>query len=454
MKRFRWLATVTTASTFVLMLLGAYVKAIGAGLACPDWPRCFADRPGIEAWVPDLTNHLIFAEWLHRTVAAFVGLLILGTALYAWRRHRDEGAIVAWTAAAALLLPLQVVLGGLTVTSLLEPLLVVAHLGAATLILVFLTLATQRAWLADAGGPEARSSGRGPLGAFVDWLRDWVELTKPGILSLLVLSGLVAMVVAQGGTDLDWGLVAWTLVGGGAAAAGASALNNYLDRDIDERMYRTRDRALPDGRVRPRSALVFGLGLSAVAFVLLTAYVNLLTAVLSMGGIVFYVVVYTWWLKRHTSQNIVIGGAAGGFPALVGWAAVRGEVALPAVLLGGLVFLWTPPHFWALALVYREDYARAEVPMLPVAKGVDATRRQLFAYSLVLVAASLLFVWPLGLLGSVYLAGASLLGLGFLGLAWKVWRDFSPQVSYRLFWYSIAYLGLLYAVMGLDRLLV
>jgi protoheme IX farnesyltransferase len=450
MKRFRWMSALTTAATFVLMILGSYVKAIGAGLACPTWPRCF-DRPGPAAWIPDLSQRLVFWEWLHRTVAVVVGFMILGTAAWAWLRHRDDRAVVGWSTAAAALLPLQVVLGGLTVTSRLEPLLVVAHLGTATLIIVFLALATQRAGHVEpaASGGGLREEARG----LVDWGRDWIELTKPGILSLLVLSGLVAMVVAEGGPGVPLGLVAATLGGGGMAAAGASALNNYLDRDIDERMYRTRERALPDGRVRPRGALVFGVALSALAFVILTVYVNLLTALLALGGIVFYVGVYTWWLKRSTSQNIVIGGAAGGFPALVGWAAVRGEVALPAALMGALVFLWTPPHFWALALVYREDYARADVPMLPVAKGVDATRRQLFLYSVVLVGASLLFVWPLNLLGTVYLAGASLLGLGFLALAWQVWRDFSPRVSYRLFWYSIAYLGLLYAVMGVDRLL-
>ncbi len=477
MKRFRNFAIATAVVTYILILIGSYVKAIHAGMACPSWPSCDPAQGGFAAWVPDFTAvagftaHQVMAEWVHRLLAMVTGFMILAEAVWAWREHREHRGLVTSTSLALFLLPTQVVLGGLTVRSVLEPVIVVAHLGIATLIFGAVLVAALLSWLiakaephtepdaapaaaaAAAHGTDPADQGEGdgqPTGVR-GLLSDLVELTKPGILFLLVITGFSAMMVARGDPWVPLDLIFWTLFGGGLAAAGASVLNNYLDRDVDELMYRTRDRALPDGRVEPWHALVFGIVLSAASMVVLVRQVNWMAAILSLGGLLFYVVVYTLWLKRNTSQNIVIGGAAGCFPALVGWAAVTGDVALPALLLGSFVFLWTPPHFWALALVYRNDYERADLPMMPVARGEEETKRGVFVYSVLLVAATLLLVWPLDVLGAVYLVLASILGAAFLWLAWRVWRDFTPQVSYRLFWYSIIYLGALYVAMGVDR---
>ncbi|MDP3768989.1 MAG: heme o synthase, partial [Dehalococcoidia bacterium] len=258
------------------------------------------------------------------------------------------------------------------------------------------------------------------------------------------------MIIAEGGMPSLW-LVLVTLVGGSLAAAGANTINCYVDRDIDGLMLRTRERALPAGEIEPERALLFGVALGLVAFAVLSVGANVLSAALAMGALGLYVFVYTLWLKRSSPQNIVIGGAAGAMPPLVGWAAVTGGLDWPALILFGIIFLWTPPHFWALALRYRADYARAAVPMLPVVRGEQETQRQILLYSALLVATSLLLV-PVAGMGYVYLGATLALGAGFLGLAFRLWRDASPAASRALFTYSLAYLALLFAAMGLDRL--
>jgi protoheme IX farnesyltransferase len=235
------------------------------------------------------------------------------------------------------------------------------------------------------------------------------------------------------------------------AAGSANAINCYLDRDIDEVMRRTRRRPLPAQQVSPERALAFGYTLGAVSFFFLAIVVNVLAASLALSAIAFYVFVYTMWLKRTSTQNIVIGGAAGAVPALVGWAAVTGTVGAPAWILFAIVFIWTPPHFWALAMRYRGDYAAAGVPMLPVVRGEAETRRQILAYSLVLFAASLLLI-PVGGMGPVYAATAVVLGGWFVWRALQLWRA-RPGESMRLFRFSIAYLGLLFAAVAVDAAL-
>jgi len=282
--------------------------------------------------------------------------------------------------------------------------------------------------------------------------RDYVTLTKPRIMSLLLLTGLCGMFVGARGAPPAW-LVAVTMAGLALACGGASALNHVLDRDIDRLMgERTRARPLAADRMPVSRALEFGLALSAFSFVLLASAVNILTAALALVGNLFYVLVYTRWLKRSTPQNIVIGGAAGAVPPLVGWAAATGNLALPALWLFLIVFFWTPPHFWALALLIRENYAAARVPMLPVVRGVRATTRQIVAYSLVLVGVTVV-PFAAGPLGVGYVAAALVLGAVFVLLAVRLLRQATPRRASVLFHYSLLYLALLFVAMALDPVL-
>jgi heme o synthase len=282
--------------------------------------------------------------------------------------------------------------------------------------------------------------------------RDYVTLTKPRIMSLLLITGAGGMFVgAQGVPPL--GDLAVMLLGLALACGGASALNHVLDADIDQLMgKRTRARPVAKRSVPASRALEFGLALSALSFVLLASLANVLTAVLALVGNLFYVLVYTRWLKRSTPQNIVIGGAAGAVPPLVGYAAATGNLALPALLLFAIVFFWTPPHFWALALLIRRDYENAHIPMLPVVRGERETTRQIVLYSLVLVGVTLLPVaWRT--FGAVYLASAAVLGAWFLLLAWRLRVEPPPARASGLFHYSLAYLALLFVAMAVDPLL-
>jgi protoheme IX farnesyltransferase len=234
------------------------------------------------------------------------------------------------------------------------------------------------------------------------------------------------------------------------AAGSANCINCYVDRDIDQIMGRTQRRSLPSGRVEPRQALIFGIFLGAASFAILALFVNLLSALLAFSAILFYVFVYTLWLKRSTVQNIVIGGAAGAVPVLVGWAAIKNDVSLLAILLFAIIFFWTPPHFWALSLLIQKDYEKAGVPMLPVIKGEAETRRQILLYSLLLLGITLV-LFVMGTMSYIYLVGAVLLGGGLVYLAIRLWRDQSKKWARTLFWYSNMYLAAIFAIMVLDR---
>jgi protoheme IX farnesyltransferase len=291
-------------------------------------------------------------------------------------------------------------------------------------------------------------------GEHVPWgaWRDYVTLTKPRIMSLLLVTGFCGMIAGAGGWPGTTVAVAAT-VGLALACGGASALNHVLDRDIDPLMgERTKQRPVASGRVTPSRALEFGLALSALSFVLLASTVNVLTAVLALVGNLFYVLVYTRWLKRSTPQNIVIGGAAGAVPPLVGWAAATGDVTIPALLLFVIVFVWTPPHFWALALLIKDRYADAGVPMLPVVRGDRETARQIVLYSVGLVAVTLL-PWAWGSAGLLYLASALALGAVFLFFAERLRREIVPRRAALLFHYSLLYLALLFVALALDPVL-
>jgi protoheme IX farnesyltransferase len=360
----------------------------------------------------------------HRVLAAVALPPLAAVAAAAWAEYRQLrvpafAALVLFGLAAAITAPgLHLALAGLAF--------------AAALI---------SAALAFRGRPE-------PAGPW----RDYVTLTKPRIMTLLLVTGLCGMLVGERGVPPLW-LVGVTMLGLALACGGASALNHVLDADIDRLMgKRTRSRPVAAGRVPAPYALEFGLALSALSFVLLAGFVNVLTAHLALLGNLFYVFVYTRWLKRSTPQNIVIGGAAGAIPPLVGWAAATGELTLPALVLFGVVFLWTPPHFWALALLIRRDYAAAGVPMLPVVRGEGETARQIVLYTAALVAFTLApALW--GMFGLVYLAAAAALGAVFLWLAWRLRRERTPERARLLFHYSLAYLALLFVAMAVDPIL-
>jgi protoheme IX farnesyltransferase len=288
-----------------------------------------------------------------------------------------------------------------------------------------------------------------PAGAW----RDYVALTKPRIMLLLLITAGAGMFVGAGGLP-DLPELAVVLAGGALACAGASALNHYLDRDIDALMGdRTSDRPIVAGRLIPPRAIEFGLVLSAFSFVLLGSLVNVLTASLALLGGLFYVLVYTQWLKRWTVQNIVIGGAAGAVPPLVGWAAATGNLTLPAIFLFLIIFFWTPPHFWSLALLIKREYAAARIPMMPVVRGDRETSRQIVVYSLVLAATSLLpFLWHS--VGGVYLGVALALDAVFIGLALSLARQTTPARAGRLFHFSLLYLAILFSAMAVDTVVV
>jgi protoheme IX farnesyltransferase len=282
-------------------------------------------------------------------------------------------------------------------------------------------------------------------------LKDFLLLTKPIVVVLLLVTTFAGMVIgAQRWPPLE--LTFWTMLGGFMAAGGSGAINQYIDRYDDEKMQRTQKRPIPSGRMTPAEGLAFGVGLLLAAFFILVAFVNLLAALLSLAGMIYYVLIYSIFLKKTTVQNIVIGGGAGAIPPLVGWAAATGNLNIPSLLLFAVVFMWTPPHFWALALVRRNDYARAGVPMLPVVRGETETRWQILIYTIELVVLTLAL--PLfGLGGSVYLVGASILGAWLLSAAWNVWKKGGNKLAWKMYRYSSMYLAFIFFVLMVDRLL-
>ncbi|HLP87287.1 MAG TPA: heme o synthase [Nostocaceae cyanobacterium] len=293
---------------------------------------------------------------------------------------------------------------------------------------------------------------RGHHETFLQVVQSYYQLTKPRIIPLLLITTAGSMWIAAKGEVDPWLLIV-TMLGGTLAAASAQTINCIYDRDIDYEMERTRHRPIPSGRVQTRDALLFAIALAILSFTLLAVFANLLAALLAFSGIVFYVLVYTHWLKRNSTQNIVIGGAAGAIPALVGWAAVTDTLSWAAWLIFAIVFLWTPPHFWALALMIRDDYAKVGIPMLPVVAGDQATVRQIWFYTVVTVTATVLLFYPLGVTGLVYALIALALGGIFIHKSWRLLQNPENRVIAReLFLYSISYMMLLCLGMVIDSL--
>ncbi len=439
--RFSRLTRLVLAGLGILLLSGTLVSATGAGASCAGWPLCGGGLP---------VSSLALVAFVHRIIVLIAGLLITWQFLSAWKSQRSQIVLLPAATGVFLFMLGQVYMGALNTARDFPADLVGLHAAAAAgmwAVQVILTLAagfearTQEDETAEAAEPL-------PLRRR---LMDFVILSKPVIVALLLVTTYAGMVV--GGKHLPpAGLVLWTLLGGALAAGGSSALNQYIDRDTDKEMQRTANRPLPGGRLQPPEGLAYGLGACLAAFFLLAGQVNLLAAVLSFAGMVYYVLIYSIWLKRLTVQNIVIGGGAGAIPPLVGWAAATGSLNVPALFLFAIIFFWTPPHFWALALVRRKDYARGRVPMLPVVRGEAFTRKQILIYTFELVALTLLMP-VLNLAGTVYLVSASVLGLWLIYTAWQVYKVGGNKTAWKMYRYSSMYLMFLMIAMVVDVLL-
>ncbi len=459
-QRFTLLAAFGAASVFALLLFGSHVTATDSALIYPDWPLMGGSL------FPPLTD-VSSAHVLHRWIAVVVGVIVAIVALAAWRTQRAHPNLVRLALLAAVLYVVQAVVGGLQVLTQLAEWTQVAHVALGAVVwglMAGLTFASfyiaRTQGLATTGPGAGTHTADEPAGStspssITDTIRAYIGLTKPRIIELLLITTVPAMFLAAHGVPpLD--LVFWTLIGGSLAAGSANAINCYVDRDIDILMVRTRRRPLPAHQVTPENAVLFGIVLGVVALLVMAWFVNLLAAFLTLLAIGFYVVIYTLLLKRTTPQNIVIGGAAGALPPVIGWAAVTGDVEVPALLLFALIFYWTPPHFWALAVKIRKDYAAAGVPMLPVVRGIAETTRQIGLYTVLLVAISLV-LFAVARMGLVYLVAAVSLGVIFLWQAYRLWRvgtseEESTAGAIRLYRYSISYLTLLMLAVAVDTI--
>lgn len=434
------LAVTAALGVFALILTGALVTAGRAAAACTGWPLCSGALapPTPSGWLP----------MGHRLAAAAVGLLVLAAILQTWRLRRANSPVFIAAVVTGSLFAGQIAVGGLNVLRGYPIFLNGLHVATASAVwagmVVFAVLALQCVRLAPLAD-RARAPAR-PLRAAV---ADYAALTKPVIMALLLATTVAAMVVAgHGWPPLD--LLAWTLLGGALAAGGAGTLNQVIDRHLDQNMARTARRPLAAGRVDTGGALAFGLALSIASFYVLALNVNAAAALLALAGNLYYVVGYSALLKKRTVQNIVIGGGAGAIPPLVGWAAATGRLSMEAMFLFALVFFWTPPHFWALALLKKNDYARAGVPMLPVVWGEAETRRHIALYTLLVVAVSLLLA-PAKVAGMFYLGSAAILGMGFIVCALALLRGGGNKVAWRLYKYSSLYLALMFLALVVDR---
>jgi heme o synthase len=449
---------ITTILGFLAVLAGAFVANYDAGVYCLGFPLC----AGELAPPPTILGRV---QWVHRLVAfAFLGAAAVTFAWsqrLSWKENRPvrraAQAVFGFTV-------LQIAVAAAMILQLLPTSLRAMHLLVGSLVwtsLVMLLFRARRFPSPVSGSVPASahdlrdpSMGNGEQAAdsapHPSLARDLITLTKPRIISLLLVTTILPMFITDRGLP-SVSMVLWVVVGGYLMAGGANTINMWFDRDIDLLMSRTRLRPVPSGRISPAAALLFGLTSAAVAFIIFWRMVNPLSAWLALGGLLFYVFIYTVWLKRTSPQNIVIGGAAGAFPPLVGWTAMTGHLDLPAIYLFAIIFFWTPPHFWALALVKRQDYAKAGVPMMPVVAGEHWTKVQMLAYTLMLIP---LTVMPavFGSLGLFYAAIALGLGGRLLWYCVRLLREQSLQpTAWKMYKYSLLYLFLLFVAMGVDR---
>jgi protoheme IX farnesyltransferase len=430
MKRYHW-----TGIGYSLLLLPLFILAIssipGIALMSDFTPlKNLAIPQGVYYAFAVLGTVLWVAYLRSFTIERLLRIEVKGSlAMFSLAIGLGLAGFIAWIAWA------------LQIGSSLDAYFVTATIGLA-LVLQF------GAWVSELSLHGSEEPGSLELEPSRGTVHDYVMLTKPIVLTLLLVTTLAAMIVAAGGMPAVR-LLIWTMIGGAFSAGGASALNQYIDRVRDSKMTRTKGRPLPEGRMHSNEVILFGTLLCVGGFFTLAIFVNLLSAVLALVGMLYYVIFYSLILKPTTTQNIVIGGGAGAIPPLVGWAAAAGELSMPAFFLFALVFFWTPPHFWALALLKSRDYARAGVPMLPVIHGANETRWQIMLYTVQVVALTLLL--PLAKLGGqIYFTIALLLGCGLVFYAWRLWRQGGNQPAYKMYRYSSTYLALIFAALVVD----
>jgi protoheme IX farnesyltransferase len=426
---------------FIVLLSGVFVAGSEATKACTGWPLCngqlFPSDP--LGWI----------HMTHRFIVAAAGALMIVLFVQAWRMQRANTALFPAAVVTTVLFFAQAYVGALKTTHGFPPFLLALHVATAAAtwagMVVLVVLAGSESQSAEADQVQARPNSVG------QYLRDLLTLTRPLVVLLLVVTAFAAMVIGARAWPSPW-LAVWTLLGGGLAAGGAQAVNQYVDRDIDRLMARTARRPIPAGRLTPAEGLAWGLSLCIISIYLLAGLVNWLAALLTLVGIIYYVLIYTLMLKRTSVQNIVIGGGAGAMAPVVGLVAVTGRLDLWALFLFAIVFFWTPPHFWALALVRLKDYTAAKIPVMPVARGVDYTRLQIMIYSIALLVVTLLPA-VFGITGIVYLVSALLLGGVLLYVSWLVWRKGANKFAWRLYRVSSLYLAFLFFAMMVDSLL-
>lgn len=426
--RIFFLATLGALVTIIVIISGSITVGQGAGTICPSWPLCNSSL------IPELA-----LEWLHlshRILAVISTLLAIAAGVIAYsKRHTSISAGIVGAFLLAVSLS-QVIIGAANPLTGFSSAPRIAHLTLATAQWGSLII------LATIVRPNSIKTN------FKALIGDYVALTKPMIIVLLLITALGGLFLASSGVPPIWTTLL-VLIGGTLGAGGANAINHYLDRDIDHKMGRTSHRPLPGNRIAPNHALYFGIGLNVLAFIILWYWVNLMSAALVAAATIFYAIVYTAWLKRTSIQNIVIGGAAGAVPPMVGWAAITGGIELPSLYLFGIVFFWTPPHFWALSLLIKDDYAKAGIPMLPVVYGEEATAKGILGHSIILVTLTILFATT-SVVGAIYATSAAILGAIFLFYAIGVFRTTTRQNARRLYLYSLLYLALLFTSMMVD----
>jgi len=420
-------------AVLVLTVLGRFVVITGAISYCDGFPFCVPTHP------------LGWLKQAHITMVGFASVLMFIVFRKAWREQREQRVLLPLTTVLGVLFFGQALVGAMQVTQSYPAHLVFLHQLTTVALWVSLAILVYASGVLAADKPEA------PVLNFRQRVQDFFALSKPLIVGLLLITTYGGLVVG-GKAFPPFSLTLWTLLGGTLAAGGSSALNQYIDRELDKNMKRTAKRPLADRRLTDAEGLAFGLGLSLISYYILACFVNAIAALLSLAGIIYYVILYSVWLKKATVQNIVIGGGAGAIPPMVGYAAATGHLDWTAWILFAIIFMWTPPHFWALAIVRMKDYENAGVPMLPVVRGELETRRQIWIYTVELVLVTLLLPL-LNLAGTVYLISALVLGAALLYAAWAVWKQGGSKLAWRMYKWSSSYLVFIFVAIVIDAVL-
>ena len=427
---FTRLVVVLFFTVLILTIVGRIVAVTGAWAHCNGFPFCAPTHP--LGWLKQL--HILFVG-----VAAILMLFVLRKA---WQEQRNQNILLPLTTILGVMFFGQVLVGAMQVIQSYPPHLVFLHTLTTIALWVSLLLLVYASGLLAVDPKKAIDLDKRQR------IKDFIALSKPLIVGLLLITTYGGLVIG-GKAWPSFSLTMWTLLGGALAAGGSSALNQYIDRELDRHMQRTAKRPLADGRLTDAEGLAFGLGMSLVSYYVLACFVNGLAALLSLAGIVYYVILYSLWLKKATVQNIVIGGGAGAIPPLVGYAAATGHLGWAAWILFAIIFMWTPPHFWALAIVRMKDYERAGIPMLPVVRGELETRKQIFIYTIELIIVTLLLP-ILQLAGTVYLISSLVLGAALIYAAWSVWKQGGNKVAWRMYKWSSTYLVFIFLAMMID----